>query len=374
MALDPVKNFAISRVATAPSPADSGTTLVVETGDGSLFPDPSASGEYNVVIYPNGEQPTSTNAEIVRVTARTSDTMTIEREQESTSARTIVEGDIVMLAITAKMVSDLSTAVTGVVTEDAEQTLTNKTLTAPALSSPTISGAWDGWISAGETWTYASADDPTFTFTVASDVTTKYSAGMKIKLTQGTVKYFIITAVSTYSGGNTTITVYGGTDYDLANSAISANAYSMMKSPQGFPMSPAKWTVSVTDTSSRTQTTPTSGTWYNIGSITISIPIGAWKVTYKVFALCGATGASDLGLQTALSTANNSSSDTGFHCQAYTGNLQYLGVTMSKNKDLTITSKTTYYLNTKGVNAGLNLLRNDNDQSPLFITATCAYL
>lgn len=112
MALDPVKNFAISRVATAPSPADSGTTLVVETGDGVLFPDPSSSGEYNVVIYPNGEQPTSTNAEIVRVTARTSDTMTIDREEEGTSARTIVEGDIVMLAITAKVIDDLNTVVT----------------------------------------------------------------------------------------------------------------------------------------------------------------------------------------------------------------------------------------------------------------------
>ena len=135
MALDPVKNFAISRVATAPSPADSGTTLVVETGDGALFPDPSSSGAYNVVIYPNGEQPTSTNAEIVRVTARTSDTMTITREQESTSARTVAEGDIVMLAITAKMVSDLSTAVTGVVTETGTQTLTNKTLTSPVLNT-----------------------------------------------------------------------------------------------------------------------------------------------------------------------------------------------------------------------------------------------
>lgn len=107
MALDPVKNFAISRVGTAPSPAASGTTLVVETGDGVLFPDPATSGAYNVVVYPNGEQPTSTNAEIVRVTARTSDTMTITREQESTSARTIVEGDIVMLGITAKVVGDI---------------------------------------------------------------------------------------------------------------------------------------------------------------------------------------------------------------------------------------------------------------------------
>ena len=139
------------------------------------------------------------------------------------------------------------------------QTLTNKTLT-----SPLFGGTIDGWISAGETWTYASADDPTFTFTVNADVTGKYSAGMKIKLTQGTVKYFIITAVSTYSGGNTTITVYGGTDYDLANSAISANYYSMVKSPFGFPMSPAKWSVEFTSSDTQTQSAPTNGTWYNM--------------------------------------------------------------------------------------------------------------
>lgn len=156
MALDPVKNFAISRVATAPSPADSGTTLVVETGDGALFPDPSASGAYNVVIYPNGEQPTSTNAEIVRVTARTSDTMTITREQESTSARTVAEGDIVMLGITAKVVSDLSTAVTGVVTETGTQTLTNKTIdgdlnTIQDLPYSSIKGV--AWTSFVPSWT-----------------------------------------------------------------------------------------------------------------------------------------------------------------------------------------------------------------------------
>ncbi len=240
MALDPVKNFAISRVATAPSPADSGTTLVVETGDGALFPDPSASGAYNVVIYPNGEQPTSTNAEIVRVTARTSDTMTITREQESTSARTIAEGDIVMLAITAKVVSDLSTAVTGVVTETGTQTLTNKTLTAPALTSPTMSGTWDGWISAGETWTYASAT----TFTISGDKTSKYQKGDKIKLTQTTVKYFYIIGVS-YSNPNTTITVTGGSDYSLANTTITSPYYSKVENPQGFPPF-FNWTASIT--------------------------------------------------------------------------------------------------------------------------------
>ena len=48
-----------------------------------------------------------------------------------------------------------------------------------------------GWISAGETWTYASADDPTYTFTISGDLTTKYYAGMRISLTQTTEKFFI---------------------------------------------------------------------------------------------------------------------------------------------------------------------------------------
>lgn len=111
MALDPIRNFAISRVATAPSPADSGTTLVLDAGDGALFPDPAVSGEFNVVIYPNGEQPDSTNAEIVRVTGRSTDTLTITREQEDTSARTVVEGDVVLLAITKKHIDDISDVV-----------------------------------------------------------------------------------------------------------------------------------------------------------------------------------------------------------------------------------------------------------------------
>jgi hypothetical protein len=95
----------------------------------------------------------------------------------------------------------------------------------------------NGWIPAGETWTYNSADDPTYTFTISGDKTDKYSAGMRIKLTQTTAKYFIITKVA-YSSPNTTITVYGGTDYDLANAAITSPYYSTQKAPQGFPLNP----------------------------------------------------------------------------------------------------------------------------------------
>ncbi len=86
-----------------------------------------------------------------------------------------------------------------------------------------------GWISAWETWTYASAT----TFTIVWDLTTKYQRGDRIKLTQTTVKYFTVLKVA--YGASTTVTVTGGTDYTLANAVITDNFYSKELSPQGYP-------------------------------------------------------------------------------------------------------------------------------------------
>ena len=88
----------------------------------------------------------------------------------------------------------------------------------------------DGWLAAGETWTYASAT----TFTISGDTTGKYSKGDKIKFAQGTTKYFYIIGVS-YGTPNTTITVTGGADYTIANATISSPYYSKQNSPNGFP-------------------------------------------------------------------------------------------------------------------------------------------
>lgn len=97
-------NFAYGSVLTAPSPATSGTSLVLQSGEGLKFPN---SFPYNIVIFPSGDNATSTNAEIVTVTAITSDTLTIIRAREGTSARTIVAGDQVMLALTKQALRDL---------------------------------------------------------------------------------------------------------------------------------------------------------------------------------------------------------------------------------------------------------------------------
>ena len=108
MALDPVTNFGYSNVATAPDPATTGTSLVVDAGEGVRFPT-TEDGDFNVVVWSVGVQPNSANAEIVRVSARSTDTFTIVREQEGTSARIIVVGDQVALAPTKKFRDDTNT-------------------------------------------------------------------------------------------------------------------------------------------------------------------------------------------------------------------------------------------------------------------------
>lgn len=101
------------------------------------------------------------------------------------------------------------------------------------MNSGATAPAWttqDGWIPTSATWTYASAT----TFTVSGDVTATFAKGTKIKLTQTTVKYFYVVS-SSYGAPNTTVTVTGGSDYSLADAAITSPFYSYADTPQGFP-------------------------------------------------------------------------------------------------------------------------------------------
>lgn len=104
--MDNHKNLAVSTVATAPSPAASGTSLVVASGHGTRFP----TVPFNATIWAAGELPDPTNAEIVRVTGISTDTLTIVRAQESTSARTVVTDDMIAATITAKTLTDVEDA------------------------------------------------------------------------------------------------------------------------------------------------------------------------------------------------------------------------------------------------------------------------
>lgn len=99
---DAHKNFAFSTVATAPSPATTGVSLVVAAGEGANFPTPP----FNAVVWPTAAQPSKTNAEVLRVTGISTDTLTIARTQEGSSARTVVIGDQIAAMVTNKTLTD----------------------------------------------------------------------------------------------------------------------------------------------------------------------------------------------------------------------------------------------------------------------------
>jgi hypothetical protein len=82
------KNLATSKIATAPSPALSGLTLVVTSNEGANYP----AVPFKATAFPDGQTATQNNSEIVEVTARNADTLTIVRAQGGTSAKAIAAG------------------------------------------------------------------------------------------------------------------------------------------------------------------------------------------------------------------------------------------------------------------------------------------
>jgi hypothetical protein len=162
---DTHKNLAISAVATAPSPATSGTSLTVTSGQGGRF-----SAGMNATICPAGTTPDPSNSEIVRITAVSTDTLTITRAQESSTARTVVIGDVIFAGPSVKSLTDI---------EGAVGNLETLPITSQAASY-TLVGT-----DAGKVIQYNSSS-PT-TFGIASDATmgaTAHPVGTQIVLIQ----------------------------------------------------------------------------------------------------------------------------------------------------------------------------------------------
>ena len=86
----------------AASLTSSGTSITVASGHGARFPSLS-SGEYFYATLIDA----SNNLEIVKVTARSSDVLTVTRAQEGTTARAYAIGDRIELRVTAQGLSDL---------------------------------------------------------------------------------------------------------------------------------------------------------------------------------------------------------------------------------------------------------------------------
>lgn len=194
-----------------------------------------------------------------------------------------------------------------------------------------------------------------------------FASDVPAKLTNGT-KYGIINSVAFST--DTTVIVDFGTDYGIDDGTISAFNYSSVHAPLGFPMNPNKWTITLTDVTDRSQATPAQNTWYNLATIFINLPVGAWNVLYSV--VCQNTTAAKT-VQTTLSTANNSESNT----ESSAGQV-FLSANernyFFKKFSVLLAANTPHYFNTRSTSASSGTISNNNSENALMIKAVNAYL
>jgi hypothetical protein len=86
---------------------DSDTTIVLKSGEGARFPTLTAGDYFYATLID-----TSNNLEIVKVTARSTDTMTVVRAQDSTTARAYSTNDRFELRPTAALFDEFAARAT----------------------------------------------------------------------------------------------------------------------------------------------------------------------------------------------------------------------------------------------------------------------
>lgn len=166
------------------------------------------------------------------------------------------------------------------------------------------------------------------------------------------------------------------------NGGVAAVSFSTQRSPYGFPAQRNKWFIEMALKSDQTVSSAVSGTLYNINGLNMSIPLGEWRVSYKMYAYFQTStattwleGTVSLSTTPALSSSNEprSVSVLGTDRGSSSG-ATYL--TLARDFPLSLGVATTYYLNMSQLNAvsasGIVQVRASTSYS--WIEAENAYL
>lgn len=236
-----------------------------------------------------------------------------------------------------------------------------------------------GWIGLSVVPTLQEDQEPNYVLRFTSDITSYLSVGHKIKFTQnGATVYGIIVAVGAFSAGVVDIVVYCGTDYSVlatATYAITNFKYSREKMPLGFPIDPRKWTITFSDTTLRTQATPTVNVWYNTGSLSLNIPIGLWKVMFKCMPYLSDASATAWSVRATLSTEDDSETNSNLTISSRINGTGF-GCVATVFDEISLAVETPHYINISTPSTGLDniYLRNDVAGTALVVKVLCAYL
>lgn len=178
------------------------------------------------------------------------------------------------------------------------------------------SGGVDGWKDAtGETWVYVSAAS----FKIEGvDLTAQYTKGTRIKCTNSTVKYFVVTS-SSFST-DTTVNVTGGTDYALADADITSPYYSYQASPMGYPAY-FGYTPSYTPDGSMTFSSVT------VNYCKFAVTDRTCHYFVRVTGTIGGTPSAQVDVSLPISAANSNALCTNGDCDSVSGTVRDSGAT-----------------------------------------------
>lgn len=208
-------NNAISTLAA--SITNTATSFSVASGQGALFPNPTSPDIFYATLYDNAG-----NIEIVKVTARSTDTLTVVRGQDGTTGRAYSAGDKIELRLTKAVLDQLKLDATS-----SYLPLSGGQMTG-ALGIGTAASAGTN-IQIGRTLTGNTSGNSVYnSFTIASDVTASasgfqsYATTTAASFTVPALYHFIANQTSIGAGSSVT-SQYGF--YASASLTTAANNY-----------------------------------------------------------------------------------------------------------------------------------------------------
>jgi len=160
----------------ASSLTTSATTITLASGHGARFPSLTGSEYFYATLIDS-----SNNLEIVKVTARSSDVLTVTRAQESTTARAYAVGDRVELRVTAQGLVDVGTPtadsiINSMIADDAVDTpqIADDAITAALIDDNAVGAAALNVSGNGTSGQYLESDgDGTFSWSTVSTAVLK---------------------------------------------------------------------------------------------------------------------------------------------------------------------------------------------------------
>ena len=164
--------------------------------------------------------------------------------------------------------------------------------------------------------------------------------------------------VMSVNGTTVTVQCPEGVTIPSGSSTISSVAYSTQANPFGWVSDKGRWGVAMLNRNDVSQASPVANTWYNLASPQLTIPTGAFLVSYKAMPFTNRGTAAGSNVEITLSTGASTNSDDRFTCHIEAGSLQSIGAPCYVLKPIRLTSATAYYLNTRTTQGSASTVYN----------------